>query len=409
MRKNQEAPCLTATAAATVLEARSKRSLKRRRAMKIHELLDIWLLNDMIIEGYVRFGTHKEFPELRIFEYTAKTMFERKWNSVTMKTRGLIVNWDTKEVLARPFDKFFNYGEPSQEEQHELDLSDEVEVYDKLDGSLGIRYVRPDGRSAIATKGSFHSEQADWATKQLHLYMTTHLDDNLTWLFEIIYPENRIVVTYGFEGLVLLGARDIETGDEYFPEDLLEWKGRKATHFRYKTLREALEASPRRNAEGFVVYLPEFDVRVKIKQEDYLKLHKTVFSFGPQYIYDRLDQGQSAEQILSGLPDEFEEEALSLIHGFLVPFMGLRAKVLLQYQDIYRDGMSREEFADKAMQYENWKFLFTLFNKDPEHAEKIWKTLNPEYIKLRARKDQKGRKKKLSTRQRREQAMAKRK
>ncbi len=92
--------------------------------MKIHELLDVWKLKDMLDQGYVRYGTHKEFPELRIFEYTAKAMFDREWNDVTMKTRGLIVNWSTKEVLARPFDKFFNYGEPSQLDQVRLDLND---------------------------------------------------------------------------------------------------------------------------------------------------------------------------------------------------------------------------------------------------------------------------------------------
>lgn len=378
--------------------------------MKIEDLMDMELLAEMLEEGYVRFGTHKEFPELRIFEYTAKTMFDRKWNDVTMKTRGLIVNWATGEVLARPFNKFFNYGEPSQEEQVRLDLNDEVDVYDKMDGSLGILYRRPDGQLAIATKGSFHSEQADWATKEFHRYMREQswnmfITEDTTWLFEIIYPENRIVVTYDFSGLVLLGARNIEDGCEFFPEDLPEWKGRSTTRFHYKTLREALEAPPRRNAEGFVVYLSEFDVRVKIKQEDYLKLHKTVFSFGPQYIYDRLDQGMTEEDILAGLPDEFHKEATLLMTSFLLEHMRRRSKALKTFHKIYVEGMSRADFSEKAMQYDNWKFLFTLYNKDSDHAERIWKTLNPEYVKLRERKAQKPHKKKLSSRQRRELAM----
>lgn len=358
--------------------------------MKIEQLLDMKLLKKMVDEGYVRFGTHREFPELRIYEYTAKAMFEREWNDVTMKTRGLIVNWDTGNVLARPFDKFFNYGQPEQLDQIRLELNDEVEVYDKLDGSLGILYRRPDGHIAIATKGSFHSEQAEWATKEIRRYMTTHFrEDEQTWMFEIIYPENRIVVTYDFEGLVLLGVRDIDFGDTYAPDEVLEWKGRKATHFRYKTLREALEAPPRRNAEGFVVYLPEFDVRVKIKQEDYLKLHKTVFSFGPQYIYDRLDQGQTEEEILAALPDEFEEEALSLIAGFLVKHMGIRANVLLNYKDIYKEGMTKKEFALLAKDRPYPQYLFSMFDKRPDHAERIWKALNPSYVKMRERKTKK--------------------
>lgn len=375
--------------------------------MKLSQLFAESYLEEMVEQGYVRFGVHKEFPELRIYEYTAKAMFEHVWNRVTVQTRGLIVNWDTKEVLARPFEKFFNYGEPSQLEQIRLELDDEVEVYDKLDGSLGIRYRRPDGKSAIATKGSFHSEQADWATKQLHMAVPSQLSDDLTYLFEIIYPENRIVVTYDFEGLVLLGARDIEGGDEFFPEELPEWQGRKATRFRYQTLREALEAPPRKNAEGFVVYLSEFDVRVKIKQEDYLKLHKTVFSFGLQYIYDRMDQGQSEEEILAGLPDEFHKEAKEMYLGFGTRLFAIRCRILNQHREIYQEGMTREEYAHRASSYPDWDYMFMLFDKDPQFAEKIWKDLNPTRIKRAVKKAEKPRKKKLSTRQRRDQAMAK--
>lgn len=366
--------------------------------MKLNQLFAEEYLEEMVDKGYVRFGTHKEFPELRIYEYTAKAMFDREWNAVTTKTRGLIVNWDTKEIVARPFDKFFNYGEPSQLHQIRLEPNDEVVVFDKMDGSLGILYRRPDGHIAVATKGSFHSEQADWATKEIRKYMTTHFDpEDTTWLFEIIYPENRIVVTYDFSGLVLLGARDIESGDEYFPDDLLEWKGRKAAQFRYQTLREALEAPPRRNAEGFVVYLPEFDVRVKIKQEDYLKLHKTVFSFGPQYIYDRLDQGKSEEEILAGLPDEFHKEAQSLMAGFLLEHMRIRSVVLRQYREIMAEHgdvpPTKKEFAQavQAHEYEYPQFMYSLFDKQHDHAERIWKTLNPSYVKMKTKKASKKR------------------
>lgn len=375
--------------------------------MKLNQLLDVELLDDMVKAGYVRFGTHNEFPELRIYEYTAKAMFEREWNSVTTKTRGLIVNWETQEILARPFDKFFNYGEPSQLDQIRLELNDEVVVYDKLDGSLGILYRRPDGFLAIATKGSFHSEQAQWATKEIRKYMTTHFyEDETTWLFEIIYPENRIVVTYDFSGLVLLGARDIESGDEIFPDELLDWHGRKATLFRYQTLREALEASPRPNAEGYVVYLPEFDVRVKIKQEDYLKLHKTVFSFGLQYIYDRMNLGKTEQEILADLPDEFHKEANEMYLGFATRLAMIRSRIMRQHKEIYREGMSREEYASLAVDYPDWDYMFKLFDKDWDFAETIWRDLNPTAMKRAAKKAEKPRKKKLSTKQRRLQAMA---
>ena len=66
--------------------------------MQLSKILDVDLLQTMVDEGYVRFGTHNEFPELRIYEYTSKTMYDREWNGVTLQTRGLIVNWETQEV-----------------------------------------------------------------------------------------------------------------------------------------------------------------------------------------------------------------------------------------------------------------------------------------------------------------------
>lgn len=353
--------------------------------MKIEQLVDMKLLKKMVDDGYVRFGTHNEFPELRIYEYTAKAMFEREWNSVTMKTRGLIVNWETGEVLARPFDKFFNYGEPSQLNQIHLEMDDEVEVYDKVDGSLGILYRRPDGFLAIATKGSFHSEQAEWATKEIRKYMTTHFrGDGLTWLFEIVYPANRIVVDYGdFEGLVLLGARDIDFGDTYAPDELPDWKWRKATHFRYKTLREALEATPRPNAEGFVVYLPKKDVRIKVKQEDYLVMHRLISLVNEQYVYDALSTGKSMGDIVGALPDEFREFVENTVCNLQDEFMRIRSMVLHDHTQIYRLGMTKKEYAKKVLEgdYKYSSFMFSLFDKNPKYLDNIWKTLSPKYQK----------------------------
>ena len=60
-------------------------------------------------------------------------------------------------VRATPFPKLFNYGEFG------IALPDApFEVFDKLDGSLGI--VFHDGaRWRVVTKGAFDSAQARWA------------------------------------------------------------------------------------------------------------------------------------------------------------------------------------------------------------------------------------------------------
>src|SRR4051812_27421593 len=105
------------------------------------------------VEGYVRVRQHPEDPELWIANYTEKAAYESHWDNVTLNCRGLIFN-AFGDILARPFPKFFNYGQASCPV---IDLDEEAIVSDKMDGSLGILY-KFDGKLAIATRGSFTSD-----------------------------------------------------------------------------------------------------------------------------------------------------------------------------------------------------------------------------------------------------------
>ena len=49
--------------------------------------------------------------ELAIFNYTKAAQFAERWNFFERVSRGLILNAVTGEVVARSFDKFFNWGE----------------------------------------------------------------------------------------------------------------------------------------------------------------------------------------------------------------------------------------------------------------------------------------------------------
>src|SRR5215469_13860409 len=107
--------------------------------------------------GWVSKRQHPEFPYW-VYNYTQKTTNERHWNPVTEQCRGLILDHQGK-IIARPFCKFFTVHEWT--EVFGRDIPDEpFTVSDKLDGSLGISYIGPDGKAYIATRGSFESEQA---------------------------------------------------------------------------------------------------------------------------------------------------------------------------------------------------------------------------------------------------------
>ena len=302
--------------------------------MRINDLLDTAQLGEEIKVGYVTERYHPEFPELAILNYTDKCQFDRNWNDVTMLTRGLIYNRDSGEILARPFPKFFNYGDPNA---GQLDLDMPIlSAHDKLDGSLGIAYVRPDGKVAIATRGSFVSEQAIHATERLTRYDAEDIAEfanlGLTQLFEIVYPDNRIVLDYGDrDELVYLGRVDDSTG-RFYPvctsgEDIFGG-----------TLRDVLEREPRKNAEGFVVWLNR-TTAIKIKQADYIALHRIVSNLSVKEVWRQLRDGTFDEFVVA-LPDEFYDWANKASDELLAQHDGIMATAVHAKHDLLAQNLA---------------------------------------------------------------------
>lgn len=248
------------------------------------DLFSLEELDAEISAGNVRPQVHPDLP-YTIYNYTEKCVYDRAWNEVTRTCRGLIVD-EHGWIVARPFPKFFNYGEPGADE---LDMNAAASVTDKLDGSMGVCFPTPDGY-AIATRGSFTSEQAVRGTKILReKYADFEPLPGYTYIFEIIYPENRIVVSYGnIEDLFLLGAVNIATGRIVSPHLDNRWPGPKTTTFEAQTLAEALAMPPRPNAEGLVVRQKQPQAMVKIKQADYLRMHAIVSRTSPRVLWEFL-------------------------------------------------------------------------------------------------------------------------
>ena len=180
----------------------------------------------LIKDGYISERKHSEV-DYYIYNYTQKTQYEGLWNEDTMNCRGLILDGEG-ETIAKPFKKFFNIGEYS--EQNDLGKIPNYtwfDIWDKMDGSLGILYRMPDGGFRIATRGSFSSDQAIEGTMMFNeMFKQPELmfADNWTYLFEIIYPANRIVVDYKEKSeLVLLAIKNNVDDYEMTYEELLRF------------------------------------------------------------------------------------------------------------------------------------------------------------------------------------------
>ena len=158
--------------------------------------------------------------DLRVYSYMN---YCKTWDDTTMNSRGIIFNRKTGEVVARPFPKFFNMDQRIETQERNLPWRDGFRIFFKEDGWLGILY-RDAGQHRIATRGSFKSIGALWATEFLKKYDITELPNEVTLLFELICPTTHIVVNYGDrEDLVLLAAYNRYTGEEYGLEQVKEW------------------------------------------------------------------------------------------------------------------------------------------------------------------------------------------
>ena len=344
-------------------------------------LSDLFPLADLtaaIEAGYVKVQEHPSLP-LVIYNYTERCQWERAWTHVTRQCRGLIADASGR-VLARPFAKFFNYGEHPA---GSLDLTAPAEVTDKLDGSLGIMYPTGDPVHpwAVATRGSFTSDQALHATSMLITgYGEFGPPEGMTTLFEIVYPQNRIVVDYGdLDDLILLGAVDIATGESVGPDWVSLWSGPVARTFSAATLADALAIEPRRNAEGVVVRMVDTDVRIKLKQEDYVALHRLITGMNARVVWERIGAGETLASLCEGLPEEFwpwvrevGTELVAARNRIVDDSIAAHEGILARLPE----GWARKDYAliAQASPLRAWLFLL-LDERDP--SDRIWRTLRP--------------------------------
>ena len=254
-----------------------------------------------------------------LFNYTPRATFARAWSDVTMAARGLIVCEETGEIVAAPFKKFMNLGEPLGDGSVAGLQDGPFEAFVKLDGSLGILF-RADGEVRWATRGSFTSTQSAVAQRIWDARYRQHsrllLDDpeweRLTLLAEIIHPETRVVCRYGFEDLVLVGARDRRSGEDLAYERLVaigERLGMPVVERVEGDLRALLERAEGldENQEGFVLRWAD-GYRLKVKGAAYKWLHRVLVNMTPQRIAQEWREGR-LEDVMLLMPEEFREEA----------------------------------------------------------------------------------------------------
>jgi T4 RnlA family RNA ligase len=323
----------------------------------------------LIEQGYIISQTHPTLP-LTIYNYTAQTQYERYWHPATLACRGLILDQQHR-VIARPLPKFFNLQE------HQGTLPDGVpQIYEKLDGSLILLFFYAEAWQ-IASRGSFTSEQAIKARELLADYQAdlAQLDPDYTYLLEVIYPRNRIVVDYGnAERLVLLAAVHAATGNE-LDHNQVTWKDRAQTYAATSLpdwMASLNQAEPE-NQEGFILkWVNGF--RLKYKLADYVRLHRVLTRIQAKDIWECLSQNQDLSQFLDSVPDEFYQWVKTVKADLEAQYQAIEADARQRFQDLG----DRKQTAAYFLTQPNAKILFLMLD-GRDYSQVIWRQIKPDF------------------------------
>lgn len=233
-------------------------------------------------------------------------------NPLVQQCRGTVVDVESRQVLAWPYDKFWNLGE-SRAAPVDWETA---RVLEKLDGSLMIMYWDPrTGMWRVASSGhptaggkfgtheSWTFHDAFWSL----LYFNGSVPDrdlrDHTFMFELCAPENRVVVRHKHPRLVLHGARDLTTGRERS----LDWLQVVADRNGWQVVRShpissaeqcvtaARDLQPH-ESEGFVV-VDHYFRRVKVKSPNYVAVHHMKGEFSRRRAVELWQTGETSELV----------------------------------------------------------------------------------------------------------------
>jgi len=344
--------------------------------------IDLVLLEKYIQDGLISKQKHPLY-DLWIYNYTQECVFKKKWDDITTQCRGLILD-KNGTVVARPFEKFFNYGE------QEITLPEGApSIYKKMDGSLII--VTSWGKHLIvATRGSFMSDQARLAEKIILnndalLYLINH-SDNFTYLFELVGPSNRIVCTYDKDKLTLLAVISTWSGLEHnlnyyrnydFIEVVEEYK-----NLDNNTI-ETLKSLNLQNEEGFVLKWKN-RFRLKVKFDDYIRLHRLLTGMNERTLWEWLKEGKNIQDLRKNVPEEFIQWVDNVVFDIQVKFYTIFKDCYSFIKKHSLKDVSRKEAACIILKNkkEYQAVLFSMIDDDKERVrENIYKLIKPNSTK----------------------------
>lgn len=263
--------------------------------MQVQQFLREFGLQQLVDQYAIKIN---DYPDQGIILLNYNSFDSPKKHPIVIECRSLILDRETFEVISRKFDRFFNFGE-FEEFYHDFNF-DNYYIMSKEDGSLiGFYYNPHTNRFSISTKSLANAEGINSTGKSWYDQILTagaFKDDNdfqvrmelipnvkdWTFIFEFVSPYNRIVTPYTEDKLVFIGARK-HSGEWMSKETMVEY----VHYFESLNIRlpeffekpkSILDVVTKANEllnlkEGFVLWDPISNKRIKVKSEKYVIAH----------------------------------------------------------------------------------------------------------------------------------------
>ena len=240
--------------------------------------------NELLEQKHITVKYDDNLPDLAIFNYGIESDFT---DPVVQEARGIIIDLNNLEVVCWPFRKFGNYSESYADT---IDWST-ARVQDKIDGSI-MKLWYYNGSWRISTNGMIDANGANTASvihrtfaalfQSADNYKDIKFDElnkDYTYIFELVSPENQIVIKYDNIHLYHIGTRDNKTGKEYNVDIGIEKPVEYSVNSTTYNLQSCIDLVNKINQgqesvryEGFVVVDDNWN-RIKIKSPEYLSIH----------------------------------------------------------------------------------------------------------------------------------------
>lgn len=240
--------------------------------------------------------------------------------------RSVVIDLKNECLALTPFRKFRNLGESEEYSleniKKRIQNASSVEFSEKMDGSMiSSRFYN--NKIMLASSRCLDPENS-WRLAEAYLMLTNShqkmLEDHpsKTFVFEYISLKDAHLVRYTKEqeGLYLIGIRDVNTGEEASYKTILQVAEKYSVptttlhNTDLSTVMSSLGEKKSSEAEGFVLNIDGF--KVKIKYDDYCKVHGVLGSISSVNVIIRSIADNTLDDLFSKVPSNHHARILMI-------------------------------------------------------------------------------------------------